>query len=50
VHVGIEHFVPGLGVIHGGVGVAHDLVRVSVMRGAEGNADAGRREYFPACD
>jgi hypothetical protein len=44
VHGGIEHLMPclaaRLGVIHGGVGVAHDLVRVRVVSGAEGNADA----------
>ena len=54
VHVGVEHLVPRLaarlGVIHGGVGVAHDLVGVGVVRGAERDPDARRREHFAAGD
>ena len=36
--------------IHGDVRVAHDLVGVGVLGQAEGDADAGRGEYFPAAD
>src|SRR5216684_956391 len=39
-----------LGVIHGDVGVAHDLVRAGVLGQTEGDADAGRSEYFPGPD
>ena len=44
VHVGVEELVPCLatpfGVIHRGVGVAHDLLGVVVLRAAERDADA----------
>ncbi len=54
VHVGVEQLVARLAarlrVIHGGVGVAHDLVGVVVLRAAEGDADARRREHFAAAD
>ena len=54
VHVGVEQLVPRLAarlrVIHRGVGVAHDLVRVGVVRRAERDADARRREHFAPGD
>ena len=53
VHVGIEQLVARLAarlrVIHGGVGIAHDLVRVVVLGPAEGDADArGGEDFAPA--
>ena len=52
VHVGIEQLMSCLaarfGVIHGGVGVAHDLLGVNVLGAAERNPDARRGEDFPA--
>ena len=54
VHVGIEQLVPRLAarlrVIHGGVGIAHDLVGVVVLGPAEGDADARRGEDFAPAD
>ena len=54
VHVGIEQLVARLAarlrVIHGGVGIAHDLVGVVVLGAAEGDADARGGEDFPPAD
>ena len=54
VHVGIEQLVARLAarlrVIHGGVGVAHDLVGVVVLGAAEGDADARGGEHFAPAD
>ena len=54
VHVGIEHLVPclaaRLGVIHGGIGIAHDFVGAVVAGRPERDADAGRREHFASAD
>ena len=51
---GVEHLVPrlapGLGVIHRGVGVAHDLFGTVVAEVAECDADARGREDFAAAD
>ena len=53
-HIGVEHLVPRLasrlGVIHRGVGVAHDFVGAAVVRRSEGDADAGGGEHLPAAD
>ena len=54
VHVGVEHlvtrFAARLGVVHRRVGVPHDLVGIAVLAGAEGDADARRREHLAARD
>ena len=39
-----------LGAIHGRVGVAHDLLRVLVLRSRDGDADRRRREHFRLAD
>ena len=54
VHVGVEHLVARLAarlrLVHRGVGVAHDLVGVEVLREPDRDADAGRREDLAAAD
>ena len=54
VHVGVEQLVPRLalrlGVIHRRVRVPHDLFGVLVLGPDARDADAGRREHFPAPD